>query len=87
MASFGEGATIMRQRFPRKWFENPVYLDFEGHPMPCPADYDRWLTVSYGNYMEFPPEEEQVARHDIVFMDLDRPYTEYRGIYYCTDRT
>lgn len=82
-ASFGEGATIMRQRFPRVWFEEPAYLEFEGHLLPVPKDYDRYLTISYGDYMTLPPEEEQIARHDTVFIDLEHSYQQYRGIYYC----
>ena len=87
VASFGEGATIMRQHFPTNWFENPAYLEFEGHKMPVPKDYDKWLTVSYGDYMQLPPEEERVFRHEAVFIDLDTPYKNYKGIYYGKDRT
>lgn len=86
VASFGEGATIMRQRFPRAWFENPAFLEFEGHSMPVPEDYHRWLTVSYGDYMQLPPESERVLRHDTVFVDLEHGYQQYKGLYYCKDR-
>ena len=83
VASFGEGLTIMRQRFPSAWFEEPAYLSFEGIEMPVPKDYDRWLTVSYGDYMQYPPEEERVMRHNTAFIDLNRSYTCYKGIEYC----
>lgn len=86
VASFGEGATIMRQRFPKEWFEDPVYLTFEGYRMPVPADYDRWLTVSYGEYMQLPPPEERVFRHNAIFVDLQHSYTRYKGIYYCKEK-
>lgn len=55
VSSFGEGATIMRQRFPIRWFRHPAYLEFEGHQMPVPEDYDKWLTISYGDYMQLLP--------------------------------
>lgn len=84
-ASFGEGAKIMRQHFPREWFETPAYLNFAGHKMPVPQDYDRWLTVSYGNYMQLPPPNERVFRHNTVFIDLENGYARYKGIYYCKD--
>lgn len=87
VASFGEGATIMRQRFPKEWFENTSFLEFEKYEFPVPYDYDKWLTVSYGDYMKCPDESEQIARHDAVFIDLDTPYEKYKGKYYGTSRT
>ena len=85
VSSFGEGATIMRQRFPIRWFRHPAYLEFEGHQMPVPEDYDKWLTISYGDYMQLPPPEERVYRHDAVFIDLEHSYKQYKGIHYCVD--
>lgn len=86
VASFGEGASIMKMRFPCKWFENPAYLDFEGHPMPVPADPDGYLKISFGDYMQLPPEEERVARHNAAFIDLENSYTKYKGIHYCVKK-
>ena len=85
VSSFGEGATIMRQRFPIRWFRHPAYLEFEGHQMPVPEDYDKWLTISYGDYMQLPPPEERIYRHDAVFIDLEHSYKQYKGIHYCVD--
>ena len=28
--------------------------------MPVPEDYDKWLTISYGDYMQLPPETQRV---------------------------
>jgi lipopolysaccharide cholinephosphotransferase len=85
VASFGEGATIMRQRFPVEWFLKPKMLHFEGHQMPVPSDYDTYLRISYGDYMQLPPESERVCRHDTVFMDLHHGYQQYKGVYYCVN--
>lgn len=84
VASFIEGTTIMKQHFPKEWFENPAYLEFEGHLMPVAADYDSYLRISYGDYMELPPVEERICRHDAVFVDLNNCYLKYKGIEYCT---
>ncbi len=84
VASFGEGLTIMRQHFPKEWFLHPSYATFEGHQMPVPSDVNKYLEISYGNYMELPPEEERVFRHNIEFIDLKNSYTKYRGIKYFT---
>ena len=83
VASFGEGATIMRMRFPTEWFRDVAYLDFEGQHMPVPADVDAYLHISFGDYMQLPPEEDRVARHNAVFIDLEHSYTQYKGIHYC----
>ena len=83
VASFGEGATIMRMRFPTEWFQKPAFAEFEGHMLPVPADVDKYLTISFGDYMQLPPEEDQVARHSAIFVDLENCYTKYKGIHYC----
>ena len=86
VASLGEGITIMRQRFPTDWFRNRSYLLFEGYTMPVPGDYDQYLRISFGDYMKLPPEEDRIARHDVVFIDLEHSYTQYKGIYYCVKK-
>lgn len=86
VASFGEGATIMRMRFPTRWFREVAYLDFAGHRMPVPGDWDQYLKISFGDYMQLPPVEERVARHSAVFIDLDNSYTKYKGIHYCVGK-
>ena len=86
VASFGEGLGIMRQHFPREWFLSPGRAMFEGHEMPVPADVDSYLRISYGDYMQLPPESERVPRHDTVFMDLEHGYRQYYGVKYCVGK-
>ena len=86
VASFGESTSIMKMRFPTEWFRRPAVMDFEGHPMPVPADVDAYLRISFGDYMQLPPEEDRVARHSAVFIDLDNSYTKYKGIHYCVEK-
>ena len=85
VASFGEGMSIMRMRFPTEWFRNVKYMDFEGYSMPVPYDVDQYLKITFGDYMQLPPEEDRVARHNSVFIDLENSYTKYKGIYYCVE--
>ena len=44
--------------------------------------YERYLRLIWGDYMQLPPVEQRVAKHDAVFADLNTPYKEYRGIHY-----
>lgn len=86
VASFGEGVAIMRQQFPVEWFTNmDTLLTFEGYDMPVAKNTDQYLTISYGDYMQLPPEEDRVFRHNIYFMDLNKSYKHYKGIAYCVD--
>lgn len=87
VASFGEGLSIMNQRFPADWFaSNDNMLPFEGYDMPVPQDVHQYLTISYGDYMQLPPEKDRVFRHNICFMDLDHSYRQYKGIQYCVKK-
>lgn len=86
VASFVEGLTIIRQRFPKEWFEQPESLLFEGVPMPVPKNYDQWLTVSYGDYKTPPKEEDRILRHHIKFYDMKHSYKMYKGVQYCVPK-
>ena len=66
---------------PKEWF-NTMRVPFEDTFINVPIEYAKYLTVYYGNYMELPPENKRVIQHKTVIIDLDTPYTEYKGIYY-----
>ena len=36
--------------------------EFEGMTVKLPKNWDKHLSFRYGNYMEFPPEEERIGR-------------------------
>ena len=72
--------------FPREWYDSVVWVDFEGEKMPLPAGYHEYLTLVFGDYMKRPPAPERVAKHELLFVDMDHPYTDYKGIYYFPDK-
>lgn len=71
--------------FPKEWYEHAVYFEFEGYQVPLMAGYHEYLSLIFGDYMKRPPIEQQVAKHDLIFVDMDHPYTNYKGIYYFPD--
>lgn len=54
---------------PRSWFGESVLLPFEDIKVPCPTEYDSWLTRIYGDYMKLPPVEQRVS-HDVEIIKL-----------------
>lgn len=68
--------------FPKEWFDTAVYFNFEGYKMPLMAGYHEYLSLIFGDYMKRPPIPERIVKHDLIFVDMDHPYTDYKGIYY-----
>lgn len=66
-------------------FDNVVYKEFEGLMLPVMKGYRKYLKRIWGDYMQLPPVEKRIAKHHVVFMDLDKSYTNYKGIYYCVN--
>jgi lipopolysaccharide cholinephosphotransferase len=59
----------IRGRVPKECFEKTVDVEFEGHKLPAPIGYDRYLRKLYeninnGDYMQLPPENQKII-HDI----------------------
>ncbi|MGN0181273.1 MAG: phosphorylcholine transferase LicD [Candidatus Ornithomonoglobus sp.] len=49
----------------REWFESLSAYEYEDTVFPGPADYDAYLSQTYGDYMQLPPEEKRHT-HDII---------------------
>lgn len=45
------------------WYSDRILLPFEDGEFYAPVGYDHILRNLYGNYMEFPPKEQQVTHH------------------------
>ena len=73
----------MLLRHPKRDFEKVVYKNFEGYQIPVMAGYERYLRLIWGDYMQLPPIEKRVAKHDVVYLSTTEPYKQFKGKYYC----
>ena len=55
---------------PKSDFENLVLYDYEDRKFYGFADYDKYLTEAYGDYMQLPPEEDRTS-HMYVELKLN----------------
>ena len=53
----------MRLVFPKALFNDTVEVDFEGLKLIAPAEYDKFLRIVYGDYMQLPPVEKRITHH------------------------
>ncbi len=67
-----------KNAFPKKVCDYYGPYEFEGHTVQGIADYDSYLRVMYGDYMQIPPENKRV-QHNFYYLDLEHPYREYNG--------
>lgn len=53
--------------FPREYFKAYTAMEFEGRPLPIMEGWDAYLKQMYGDYMQFPPKEEQVGHNVEIY--------------------
>ena len=62
--------------FPSEIFTKTVPLPFEDRQMNCPAQYERFMRLQFGDYMKIPsPDEIQI--HNPVYVSFDKPVKEF----------
>jgi lipopolysaccharide cholinephosphotransferase len=71
------GAWGKKEIVPAAWYGEGTKVMFEGMELMAPAEYDKWLTQVYGDYMQLPPVEKRVGHHYVEAVDLHAPYTQY----------
>jgi lipopolysaccharide cholinephosphotransferase len=73
MANILGRAGYDKEAMPVEFFGDPEYLDFEGHLLPVPKEWDKYLTRLYGNYMELPPINKRV-NHNPYLVNFEKQY-------------
>lgn len=58
-------------------FDEFTLMDFEDIKVRVPKDYDKYLTMLFGDYMTPPPKEKQVGQHKNKGYSLTEGYKEY----------
>lgn len=53
-----------RIQFPRIWMQDTCPVTFEGHLFYAMKSYHSVLTTLYGNYMQLPPPNQRIPKHD-----------------------
>lgn len=53
-------------RVPKYVLEESVLVDFEGRQFCAMKEFDYFLRSIYGDYMQLPPEEKRIAKHDFT---------------------
>ncbi|MBQ8610315.1 MAG: LicD family protein [Oscillospiraceae bacterium] len=71
------GAWGVKEIVPATWYGQPRELYFEGMRVKAPAEYEKWLTQVYGDYMQLPPEEKRVTHHYTEVIDMEHSYFDY----------
>lgn len=56
-------ANSPKNKVKKEWYDEFIYVEFEGHKFRAPKHFDEILSTIYGNYMEFPPVEQRVFLH------------------------
>ncbi len=77
---FSASSKYGKNVFPREWFRQSVYLQFESGEFPVSASYDSLLRQLYGDYMIPAPYSERKYKVHAEIVDLEHSYEEYAGI-------
>lgn len=75
------GPYYMKKKYKKEWFIDKIYVDFEDTKMPIPIGYDGYLKTAFGDYMTLPPKEKQLPHHDLLFLDLNNGYINYKELW------
>lgn len=65
-----------RMTFDKSLMDDLIEVDFLGHNVFIPRNYDKVLRITYGNYLELPPMEKRGTWHSQNVIDPDIPYFE-----------
>ena len=68
----GTGEHLRHGAFPAKWLDDVRYAEFNGRQFPVPAESEKYLQYSYGDYDKWIPASLRKAGHDIIEVDFGK---------------
>lgn len=66
------GSNNCRDYFLKEYLETGIEVDFDGYTFTVPKKYDEILKSIYGDYMQLPPVEKRVCRHNPGIIDFGK---------------
>lgn len=70
----------LKLRFPPSLLDEYDQIRFEDGVFMCFKDWDTYLRVTYGDYMQLPPESERAWRHHPIILDFEHDYEELKRL-------
>lgn len=67
-----DGQNYMRWNYPADLLQHFTEHVFENESFPVPAEYDTWLKITYGDYMQLPPEDQRGDYHQIITINFGK---------------
>ena len=58
-------------------FKKDIEVPFEDTTIKVPIGYDRYLRMDFGDYMQLPPLDKRVSRHNADIIDMNQSYRYY----------
>ena len=58
-------------------FKKDIEVPFEDTTIKVPIGYDRYLRMDFGDYMQLPPLDKRVPRHNADIIDMNQSYRYY----------
>lgn len=74
---FAAASSYRKNIYSQNYFQDRIHVPFGSGSFPIPREYDKLLTILYGDYMTLPPEEERRVKQHAILVDLNRSYEEY----------
>lgn len=75
---FAETMESITHDYPSNMFDEFVEISFKGKTYKAVADKEEYLKAYFGDYMQLPPEEERVWKHQPILVDFEHNYEELR---------
>lgn len=64
-----------REVFPKAWLGQGKEFPFEHTTVLLPEHYDQYLRHFFGEYMQLPPEEQRVEKHNRYYLNMEKRET------------